>query len=204
MNPSNPNPYGLERPPFPPNPAPYEVPPIAPPVAVPAPPVAVDPRAKTAAIALFVACAAMLVGLASYGWFKSPDGDGGIGLLGLERCRKFGCQTMTWFDVPRAPGELQMFSAIGVLGIAAAVGFLIHTGVMLLRNRPKKVLLTWVNVTLGLAAFGTMSFLFRLGTGDLSKELKWGWAGFAALAGIVTAGIVVPAIVRPMAKKAGS
>ena len=83
MQPSLENPYGLQRPPFPP-PAPWRQP--APVAAVPPPAIvpAVDATAKTAAIVLFVSSLAMLIGIGSHAWFTR--GESGIGLSGVHEC----------------------------------------------------------------------------------------------------------------------
>ena len=76
------------------------------PYATPALPL--DMRARNAAIALCGAALLMLIGLISHAWFTAR-GDGGIGLLGVEECRRGMCHSMSWFDIKRAPVELKMF-----------------------------------------------------------------------------------------------
>lgn len=180
-----------------PAPAPVAQPPYATPSALP-----VDHRARNAAIALCGAGLLMLVGLISHAWFASGRGGGSVGLLGVEECRRAMCRSMNWFDIPRAPAELKLFSTIGILGILGAVGFLAQAAVVLFRRQPQRVMMIPLNAALGLAAFGCTSFIFHLTFGELSHKLSMSYAGIVAMAGIIGASIVIGTMVRPLAKLA--
>lgn len=177
--------------------APYPPPPYAAPVAP------VDNRARNAAIALCGAAVLLLVGLISHGWFTAR-GDGGVGLLGVEECRRAMCRSMNWFDIPRAPAELKLFSTIGILGILGAVGFLVQAAVVLFRREPHRVMMVPLNAALGVAAFGCFSFFFHLTFGELSHRLSVSYAGIVAMAGIIGASVIIGTMVRPLAKLAAS
>src|SRR5688572_1363920 len=119
-------PHHLPQPPayFQPNPAP-SYPPAA---AVTQP--SVDTRARTAAIALLAATGAMLLAVLTKSWFTAGD-DGGVGLLGLEKCRGAICQSATWFDIKRIPTQIPIFATTALIASLVAIAFLIHASVML-------------------------------------------------------------------------
>lgn len=183
------NPYGLQRPPFPPS-APYPVAQVPPaPLAAPQPTAVADPRARTAAIVLFACCAAMLVGIGSFQWFSR--GDSGVGLGGVQECVSHGCHTTMWSDLKRAPADYALFGYLGVLAMAAAIGLSIHAGVVLLRRPPAQVKVTALNACLGVSAFCTVFFWMRIAFGELGHKLAIGYTGFVAIAGILVSGAMV-------------
>jgi hypothetical protein len=180
--------------------------PMAPPVAQPqqhATLPATDLRARNAAIALIVCGVALLVGLVSHGWF-SARGDGSVGLLGVEECRRTICRSMSWFDIERAPAELKLFATVGILGFIAAIAMIIQATVMLLKRQPQRVALIPLNATLGIAAFGAFSFFFHLTFGELSHRLSVSWAGLVAMGGIIAASIIIATMIRPLMKQTSS
>lgn len=171
-----------------PQPAPY-----APPIGIVASPVAAigterlnavapDPRTRYAAVSFIVCGALLLFGLISSAWFG-----GNVGLLGVDG--------KSWFDVA-APTELKLFSAIGIVGIVAALAFLIQSAVMLLMQQPQRVMMVPLNATLGVAAFGCFSFFFRLAFGRHALS----YAGILTLAAIIAASVVIGTLVRPLAR----
>lgn len=196
MQPTPENPYGLQRPPFPP-PAPWQQPaPVAP---VPLPPLAtpLDAAAKPAAIVLFVSAAAMVIGIASYSWFTK--GANGVGLAGVQECFSIACKTTMWSDLSRAPAEYALFGYVGFLSLIGAVALSIHAGVRLLQNRARLAKVRALNACLGIAAFCTVSFWMRLQFGELGHRLSPGFAGFVAIAGVIAAGAVAHRTVRRLA-----
>jgi hypothetical protein len=197
MQPSLENPYGLQRPPFPP-PAPWRQP--APVAAVPPPAVvpAVDASAKTAAIVLFVSSLAMLIGVGSHAWFTR--GESGIGLFGVHECFAHACHTTLWSDLARAPGEYALFGYVGLLALAGAVALSIHAGVRLLQNQARLAKVGPLDACLGVAAFCTVSFWMRLQFGELGHRLSPGFAGFVAIAGVIAAGTIAHRTVRRLAR----
>src|SRR5690606_12480633 len=124
-------------------------PPRAAAVTQPAPLASASTRARTAGIALLVATGLLLVAALTKAWFTAGS-DGGVGLLGLEKCRGALCQSATWFDIKRIPTQIPIFATTALIASLVLVAFLIHTGVMLLQNRPDAVKLTWVAQLLGL------------------------------------------------------
>ena len=198
MQPSLENPYGLQRPPFPP-PAPWRQP--APVAAVPPPAVvpAGDATAKVAAIVLFASSLAMVIGLASYAWFTRGD-SGGVGLAGVQQCFAHVCHTSLWTDLARAPGEYALFGYVGLLALAGAVALSIHAGVRLLQNQARLAKVGPLNACLGVAAFCTVSFWMRLQFGELGHRLSPGFTGFVAIAGVIAAGTIAHRTVRRLAR----
>jgi hypothetical protein len=169
----------------------------------PTPALPVDDRARNAAIALCGAAVLLLVGLISHAWFTAR-GDGGVGLLGVEECRRAMCRSMNWFDIPRAPAEVKLFSTIGIIGLVGAIGFLAQAALMLFRREAHRVMMVPLNAALGIAAFGCFSFFFHLTFGELSRRLSVSYAGILAMAGIIGASIVIGTMVRPLAKRAAA
>lgn len=196
MQPTPENPYGLQRPPFPP-PAPWPQPAPAAPVAVPPVTTAIAPAAKTAAIVLLASAAAMLVGLASSSWFT--HGDTRVGLAGVEECFSRGCHTSYWSDLPRAPGEYALFGYVGLVSLIGGIALAIHAGVRVLQNQARLAKVRALNAFLGIAAFSTVSFWMRLQFGELGHRLSPGFAGFAAIAGVIAAGTVAHRTLRRLA-----
>jgi hypothetical protein len=197
MQPTPDNPYGLQRPPFPP-PAPWTQP--APVAAMPPPQIAprIDPSAKTAAIVLFISAAAMLIGVASFSWFSK--GGNGVGLAGVQECFSFACKTTMWSDLHRAPAEYALLGYVGLLSLVGALALSIHAGVVLLQNRAHAAKVKALNALLAIAAFATVSFWMRLQFGELGHRLTAGYAGFVAIAGVIAAGTVAHKTVRRLAR----
>lgn len=175
-------------------------PPIAPPgpSALPAfaPVSRVDAHARNAAYALFGACVLLAIGLLARSWFSARGGVH-VGLLGFEVCEGSHCESASWLDMPKAPSEMKMFVMFALVAGAAAIGFMIHAGVMLLRGQPQQVKLKPLNIALGLSMFGALSFLMRLMAGELSRGLSVSWAGILALAGLGTGIAIVRLVVTP-------
>jgi hypothetical protein len=157
---------------------------------------AVDPRARTAGILLLVCALALLVGLASRSWFTARGGS--LGVLGIEECRGAVCHSVSWLDAKRVPGEIQVFSVMALIGGFVGIGFLIQAGVVLLMNNPRKVIMQGLNISLGIAAFGIVSFFFRFSVGDYSRGVSMSWAGLLAVASVIGAAIILPVMVRPL------
>lgn len=180
---------------FAPNPAPSYPPAAA--VAPPAPATDARRRARTAGIALLVATGLMLVAALTKAWFTAGN-DGGVGLLGLEKCRGALCQSATWFDIKRIPTQIPIFATTALIASLVAIAFLIHAGVMLLQNRPEAVKLKWVLQLLGLTSFGMIAFVFSLSIGDWSRGLSVGWSTFVGIGGLIAAAAVTGTMVRPL------
>ena len=191
------NPYGLQRPPFPPT---SWAPPPQPVTAMPPPQVApaLDPAAKPAAITLFASAAAMLVGVASFSWFSR--GDSGVGLYGVQECAHFGCKSMMWSDLSHAPMEYALFGYVALLALVAGIGLSIHAGVNLLKNTARNAKVKALNASLGVAAFCTVSFWMRLQFGELGHRLSVGYAGLVCIAGVIAAGTIAHRTVRRLAR----
>jgi hypothetical protein len=180
-----------------PNPAPSYPPAAA--IAQPAPAPDAIARARAAGIALLGSTGLLLVAALSKAWFTA--GSGGVGLLGLERCRRGLCETATWFDINRVPAQIPIFATTALIASLVAVAFLIHTGVLLLQNRVESIKLKWVQQLLGLTTFGASAFVFSLSVGEWSRGLTIGWSTFAGFAGLIAASIVTATMVRPLAKR---
>lgn len=188
-NPPAPPPY------FQPNP-PQSYPPAAA-VTQPSPTAAAESRTRTAAIALFAATGLMLLATLTKAWFTA-GGDGGVGLLGLEKCRHGMCQSATWFDIKHIPSQIPIFATTALIAAIVAVAFLIHTGVMLFQNRPEAIKLKWLSQLLGLTSFGMVAFVFSLSFGEWSRGLSVGWSTFVGIGGLVAASVITGVMVRPL------
>jgi hypothetical protein len=166
----------------------------------PAPQTGADSRARTAAIVLFVATGLLLLAAMTKAWFTAGN-SGGVGLLGLEKCRGAICESATWFDIKRIPSQIPIFATTALIASLLAVAFLIHTGVMLLQNRPEAIKMKWLSQLLGLTSFGMIAFVFSLSIGDWSRGLSVGWSTFVGIGGLITAAVVTATMVRPLTAK---
>lgn len=167
--------------------------------AVPPPTVAVSTRARAraAGIAILIATGLLLVAALAKAWFTAGSA-GGVGLLGLEKCRGALCQSATWFDMKRIPSQIPIFATTALIASLALVAFLVHTGVVLLQNRPEAVKLQWVSQLLGLTSFGMIAFVFSLSIGEWSRGLSIGWSTYVGIGGLVAAAVVTATMVRPL------
>ena len=160
-------------------------------------PTPAEARARAAAIALFVATGLILLAALSKAWFTAGN-SGGVGLLGLEKCRGAICESATWFDIKRIPSQIPIFATVALIASLGAIAFLIHTGVMLLQGRIESVKLKWLSQLLGLTSFGMVAFVFSLSIGDWSRGLSVGWSTFVGIGGLVAASVVTATMVRPL------
>ena len=87
----------------------------------------------------------------------------------------------------RIPTQIPIFATTALIASLVAVAFLIHTGVMLLQNRPEAVKLKWLSQLLGLTSFGMVAFVFSLSIGDWSRGLSVGWSTFVGIGGLIAA-----------------
>jgi hypothetical protein len=181
---------------FAPNPAP-SYPPAA---AISQPQTSVDPRARTAGIALFVATGLMLVAALTKAWFTAGH-SGGVGLLGLEKCHGTICESATWFDIKRIPAQIPIFATVALIATLGAIAFLVHSAVMLVQGRPEAVKVKWLSQLLGLTSFGMVAFVFSLSIGDWSRGLSLGWSTFVGFAGLIGSSAVTAIMVRPLASR---
>ena len=193
-NPHATHPQHQPPPYFAPNPAPSYPPAAA--ITQPTPTSAAS-RARTAGIALLVATGLMLLAALTKAWFTAGS-DGGVGLLGLEKCRGAICQSATWFDMKRIPTQIPIFATTALIATLVTVALLIHTGIMLLQNRPEAIKLKWVAQLLGLTSFGMVAFVFSLSIGDWSRGLSIGWSTFVGIGGLIGASAVMATMVRPL------
>jgi hypothetical protein len=157
----------------------------------------VTQAAKTAAIILGVAAVCILVGLIAKSWFTASGGDIKFGITGLEGCNRGRCESISWGDFPKAPGEIKAFSYIGLLGGIASIVVLGIAAVMLLTGKARNIPWKPFNGVLGITVFGVVSFMFRFMFGDLSKGTSVSWAGFVMLAGIIGASVALMKFVKP-------
>jgi hypothetical protein len=197
-------------PPPPPAPAPYYAnpPPSYPPSAAIAQPQAstLTDKARMAGIGILASGGLILIAALSKAWFTAGGGSrgGGVGLLGLEKCRRGMCETATWFDLKNIPSQIPIFATVALIASLVAVAFLIHTGVMLLQNRVQAVKLKWLSQVLGLTSFGMVAFVFSLSVGDWSRGLSMGWSTFVGLGGLIGASVVTAVMVRPLTARSES
>lgn len=157
-------------------------------------------KARMAGIGILTSGGMILIAALSKAWFTANSGSrgGGVGLLGLEKCRKAMCETATWFDLKNIPTQIPIFATVALIASLAAVAFLIHTGIVLLQNRVEAVKLKWLSQLLGLTSFGMIAFVFSLSIGDWSRGLSMGWSTFVGIGGLIAASVVTATMVRPL------
>lgn len=156
-------------------------------------------RTRLVAIGLFVCAALVLVGVFTKSWFTPDRGEGGIGLTGVEVCHRGKCETASWSDLKRAPGDLAIFGWMGLLGGLASAGITAVAGGLLLSGRARQIPLKAMNVVLGLTAFATTLFAMRIFT-EMSKGISISWSPFLAIGGLVAIGAIVKTSVQPLTK----
>lgn len=167
----------------------------------PATAAAADSRARLAGILLLVCALMLLIGLVSKSWFTARGG-ASLGVLGIEECRRSVCHSISWLDAGRVASEIKLFAMMALIGGLAGIGFLVHSGVVLLMNKPKKVILLGLNISLGIAAFGVVSFFFRFTFGEYARGVSLSWAGVLAMLAVLAAAILLPVLVRPLKRAA--
>jgi hypothetical protein len=159
----------------------------------------VSTRAQTAGVALLVAAAVLLVAALTKSWFTADNG--GVGLVGLESCRGDVCRSITWFDVRRVPAQLPIFATTALITTLALAAFTAHSGIALIRRRPRTVKLVWLSQMIGLASFGLAAFLFSLSIGDWSRGLSFGWSALAGVVAVAATGLIAGFLVRPLTRR---
>jgi hypothetical protein len=164
-----------------------------------APRAPVDARTRNLALGLFGAALLILAGVVTRSWFTVGH-RGHIGLTGLEACGGGHCETIAWSHVPHLAGDIAIFAWLGLLSGLAAVGVTVAMGGMLLAGKADRIPQRGFEIVLGIAAFSTTMFLFRL-YGDQPRGLSFGWSGFAAIGGLVTVGILAKRGVAPRAAR---
>jgi len=157
-------------------------------------------RAQVTGLALLAATAVLLVAALTKAWFTAGQGDGGVGLIGLESCHGALCRSITWFDVRRIPAQIPIFATTALLTTLALVAFSLHSAIMLVQRRPDAVKLRWLSQLIGLASFGLAAFLFSLSIGDWSRGLVYGWSTLAGLGSLAAIGLVAGLFVRPLTR----
>jgi hypothetical protein len=187
------NPYGLERPSFPPSaPVVRAIPPARRASHAPAARSTSSTTRWLLGMAVAASAAAVIVGILASSWFTARGSS--AGLLGVETCRRGACATTSWSDTS-APLEVALFSAIGLVGALASIVMSgIVTSLVFVRKNariPYRIL----NGALAVAAFGCVAFMTRL-SGELVKGLSIGFAGFVMVAGLVGLAIATRFLVR--------
>jgi hypothetical protein len=162
---------------------------------------AIDPRLKTAGIAILVSAAVLMVGMLTKSWFTATGKDGGLGLLGLEACRKGVCQSISWFDVPRVPSEIPIFATTALIACATTFVLLIHTGVKLLQGSALAVRLHLLIGAFTCSILGSIAFVATMTTGTNARGLSLGWSTIVAFAGLLATAITTLVVVRPLTQE---
>lgn len=155
-------------------------------------------KARNAAIAMFITALAILIGVFTHSWFTMDRGEGGIGLTGIEECRRGLCRSATWGEMGDGiPGGLSLFGYVGFLGGLAAAAGCVAAGAMLLRGNARKLPLKLVNVAFGVAAFGQLGFVSRIFAAGNMKGVSLGWSLFVAIGGMIAAAVITKTMVMP-------
>ena len=160
-----------------------------------------DPRMRNLVIALGVCAVLVLVGTFTKSWFTAPNDEGGVGLTGIEMCRRDVCRTASWDDLKRAPDDIGIFGTLGMLGGLVSVGFTAAAAVMALTGKGKNIPLKAMNGVLGMTAFFTTFFFMRV-WGEMGKDLDFGFSGFLTVGGLVAIGLIVQKGIVPLARTA--
>jgi len=155
-----------------------------------------NPKAKRAAAVLFGIAGVLLVSILVRSWL-SADG-GGVGLTGIVRCMSNHCESKLWIAIPHAPSSIVMLSLVGLGAGFAAVGLLIHTGVMVLRGTPDSARLASTNIALGVTVVVALVFLLRIAS-ESHSGLHVSWAGFACMVACIGGTVAITQLVRPLA-----
>ncbi len=161
---------------------------------------AIDPRLKAAGLAILASGTVLLLGALTKSWFVASGKEGGLGLLGIEACRRGVCQSVSWFDVPRVPSQIAIFATTALIACAATIAMLLHTGVMLLRGEPERVRLGFLAPALGCAVLGAGAFVSTLAFGDAARGITLGWSTVVTFAGLLATAITALVMVRPLTK----
>lgn len=161
---------------------------------------AIDPRVRNAGIAVLASAGVLVIAALTKSWFTAGD-EGGIGLLGLEACRRGGCQSISWFDVPRVPSQIPLLATTALIACVATIAALIHSGVRLLQGAPELVRLRYVVPAIVCAAAGVTGFVASLTFGDAARGLSLGWSTVAGFAGLLATAITVVFFVRPLSEE---
>jgi hypothetical protein len=192
MHPSE-NPYGLERPSFPPSgPVVRAIPSARRAVRAPAAGTAPGTTRWLLGAVIAASAAAVIVGILASSWFTARGSS--AGLLGVETCRRGACVTTSWSDSP-APLEVALFAAIALVGALASIIMAGIVTALVFARRNARIPYRIVNGALGLAAFGSVAFMTRL-SGELVKGLSIGYAGFVMFAGLAGLAVATRFLVR--------
>lgn len=159
---------------------------------------AIDPRVRTAGIAVLASAGVLVLAALTKSWFVAGS-EGGVGLLGLEACRRGSCQSISWFDVPRVSSQVPIFATTALIACIATIAMLIHTGVRLLQGAPELVRLRYLVPALVCSAAGVTAFVATLTMGDAARGLALGWSTVVGFAGLLASAITTLFFVRPLA-----
>jgi hypothetical protein len=186
---------------------PSQMPPSAPPPYTPspaAPASAVDPKVRNLAIGLFVLGAMVLLGTFTSSWGTASErgGDAGLGLTGLEACRRGHCMTASWSDL-KMGADYTIIGYLGTIAGLAAAGIAIALGVFAITNKPNMIPAKIANAVFGVAAFAFTFFLIRVLTEDKFKGISIGYSGIVAILGVVGIGVVSKMLEKERAAAAG-
>ena len=154
-------------------------------------------KSRTAAFVLLIAAASIALGVFTKSWFTAGGADGGVGLLGIESCRRGECVARSWGEID-APGSIPAFGYMGFIGgLIAAAGLAAAAG-MLLTGRAAKIPMKPLGGALTVAALGMLAFSNSVMEGRLSP----GWSLAPALGGILVAAIALKVMVAPLVREA--
>jgi hypothetical protein len=138
---------------------------------------------------VLLGCAVLiLVGTFNHSWITAKGGSAGIGPLGVQICMGGMCKGVGWGKIG---SDISLFGTLSIIGgIAAALVAGGYGGAYVAGMRDKLPSIKVANVVLGLAAFSTTFFLFRLlsegrGGGSIS------WGGFPSIGGILVTGAML-------------
>jgi hypothetical protein len=179
---------------------PYLTPPL-PALPTVAPTAAPDHRARVAAIALAASALALAIAYLTKAWFSAGPG-AHVGLLGIEACKRHGCESMSWFAVKHGvAAQIPVFATFALVAGAIALGFILHTIAMLVRGTPRAVQLQWLTRTLSFAAAASTAFVVSLSIGETSRGLSIDWGVFVGIGSVLAAGIITATLVRPLTRE---
>ena len=161
----------------------------------------ISPRSRTAAIALFAAAAAIGVAVLSKSWFSAGD-EGGIGLTGIEECRRGVCHSASWGEM-NAPGDLTAFGYIGFAGGLIAALACAAAALLLVTGRAKKLVeLKATRVLSGALVVGALGQIAFVNTVMGKGRAPIGWALVVGIGAALGAAVVVKLLLTPALREA--
>jgi hypothetical protein len=152
----------------------------------------IDPKVKNLAIALCVLAALLLIGVVTKSWFTASERrmEIGMGLTGVELSGGGKSMSMSYGDMGKAaPGGVAFIGYLALIaGLAAAAGAGAF-GYFTLTRKPNPIPRKVFDIAVGLAVFGTLSFVLRWFI-EGTKGASIGYSAILGIGGAIGVGVV--------------